>query len=288
MNYVTPDFPRRIEIELASRCNLRCTYCPRRFIDNLKGAMSYELFEKIINEIDTASDVILTLHRRGESLLNPDINRIMKLVGSKGFKEVQMATNATLLTPDKYDSLVAGLTFLSFSLDTPEEFNQTRIPAIYTQVETNIIKFLEFNKGRIKTQASMVKTSETTEERCELFMSIWQNRVDRVRIYEEHSSDGNFGSLSQGRGNRKPCFMPIYEMLIYDDGKVGRCNHDWYGTPLGDLTVQTIREVWHSDKYVDLRKQHINLQFTDPVCSKCDSWYPEMGIQGTGQVIEKR
>jgi radical SAM protein with 4Fe4S-binding SPASM domain len=81
--------------------------------------------------------------------------------------------------------------------------------------------------------------------------------------------------------------MPFYEMLIYDDGKIGRCNHDWNGSPLGDANIQTLSEIWHSPVYTDLRDQHINLNFTDAVCSKCDSWYPEKGTQGTGEVLEK-
>jgi len=285
MNYIAPDFPQRVEIELVSDCNLRCVYCPRHYVNNLTGYMDFELFKKIIKELEKYPQTVLVLHRRGESLLHPKFNEMLNLI-SKKFKDVQIATNATALVPEKFEAIVNAITFISFSLDTPKNFDKTRIPAKYSIVEKKILQFLDYNKGRVKTQASMVKTAKTSQEEIEEFIRIWKNRVDRVRIYEEHSSDGNFGSLKNPRKDRKPCVMPIYEVLIYDNGKVARCNHDWDSDGMGDLNKNSIYEIWHSKKYEDLRKQHLSLNLTDPVCSKCDSWYPQIANQGTGKVIE--
>ena len=285
MKYITPEFPKRLEIELVSDCNLKCTYCPRHYVNDLTGYMDLELYKKIIDESEQYKDMIFVLHRRGESMLHPKFNEMLNYISGK-FKEVQMATNATKLTEDKFESIVSGLDFLSFSLDTPKRFNKTRVPANYERTEEKILKFLNFNKGRVKTQASMVKTIDTTDDMCDEFTAIWTNRVDRVRIYEEHSVNGEFGSLTNPRANRKPCVMPIYEMLVYDTGVVARCNHDWDSDGMGDVTKNTLSEIWNNHKYVDLRKQHLSQQLTDPVCSKCDSWYAQVGNQGTGKVIE--
>ena len=48
-----PDYqvPKRIEIELASACNLKCTYCPRHFVDDLKGFIDFSLYKRLIDEI---------------------------------------------------------------------------------------------------------------------------------------------------------------------------------------------------------------------------------------------
>ncbi|MGA1823501.1 MAG: radical SAM/SPASM domain-containing protein [bacterium] len=290
MNFHTvPTFPKRIEIELVSACNLRCTYCPRHYVDMLKGYIDYTLFEKIIDEIAHYPDSIIVLHRRGESMLHPKFNDMLNLVAGK-FAEVQMATNATLLHRDKYEALVTGLTFLSFSIDTPERFNKTRIPADYQKVEKNILDFLEYNNSRIKTQVSMVKTPATSDEECDTFREIWKGRVDRIRLYEEHSKEGKFGSLDNPRSDRKACVMPFYEMLIYDSGVVARCNHDWNSEDdvqsMGNVTEDTIHDIWHNERYDILRNEHVSLHFNDPVCKECDSWYPAIGTQGTGEIIE--
>lgn len=281
-----PVFPKRLEIELVSDCNLRCTYCPRHHMNELTGYIDPELFARVIDEASAHPETILVLHRRGESMLHPKFAEMLNMVAGK-FAEVQMATNATMLRPEFHEAIVNGLTFLSFSLDEPSAYNATRVGANYDKVEAKILEFLDYNQGRVRTQASMVQTDETPLENCERFKEIWTGRVDRVRIYQEHSKNGQFGAIEGSERERQPCVMPFYEMLIYDDGQVGRCNHDWNGAPLGDLNKQTIHQVWHNGKYTRLRDEHVCERYDDPVCAKCDSWYPEIGVQGTGEVVEK-
>lgn len=279
-------FPQRLEIELASSCNLLCEYCPRRYLNNLNGFINVELFKKIIDEASAYPQTIIVLHRRGESLLHPDFNYILCYVAGK-FKEVQIATNATLLDEDKFEPIVKAVTFISFSLDTPENYNKTRYPARYDIVEKKILKFLSYNNGRVKTQVSMVRTEKTCNEEMEKFKRLWKDKVDRIRIYEEHSMGGNFGATRNPRKNRRPCVMPFYELLIYDNGLVGRCNHDWAGEAMGDLNKDSIAQVWSNEKYKRLRAEQSFLVINDPVCKKCDSWYADSGKQGTGELIEK-
>lgn len=286
MTIKTPPFPKRIEIELASSCNLQCSYCPRHYLGNLKGFIDYQLFTKIIDELAPYPETILVLHRRGESMLHPRFNEILHYVSGK-FREVQMATNGTLLDEDRFKAIVDSISFLSFSLDSPLNYNRKRSPADYKTVRDKILRFLNFNQGRVRTQVSMVKSEDTTDEEVALFKDAWIDKVGRVRIYEQHSINGVFGSLKNPRGQRKPCTMPFYELLVYDNGRVGRCNHDWDGTVMGDLNFQSIGDVWSSQLYNELRKQHLKLVYDDPVCKNCDCWYPEEANQGTGEVIEK-
>ncbi len=283
-----PIFPKRIEIELVSACNLRCTYCPRHYVNNLNGFMDYDLFERLIDEITPFPETILVLHRRGESLLHPRFVDMMNIVKNK-FKEVQLATNATVLNGEKAQAIIDAVTFLSFSIDTPQSYETKRPPAKYEKVRHDIEKFLRANSRQgnpVRTQVSMVKTNGVSDQEIIEFENIWTDKVDRIRIYEEHTVDGNFGSLKLKRRKRKPCVMPFYEMLIYCDGKTGRCNHDWDGAPIGDILGKKISTIWQNGVYKTLRNQHEYLSITDPVCSACDSWYPEEGHQGTGKVVE--
>jgi radical SAM protein with 4Fe4S-binding SPASM domain len=283
--YTAGVFPRRIEIELSCSCNLNCTYCPRKYLEKRDGFMKFELFKKLIDEISPFPQTILVLHRRGESLLHPDFIRICEHIKGK-FKEVQIATNATLLDEAKSRALIESVSFVSFSIDIPEVFDKTRAPARYAEVEKNISRFLDLNKSKVKTQVSMVNTLDTPARNLDIFKNIWKGKVDRVRIYEEHSRSGKFGSLSRERGKRLPCVMPFYEFLVFYDGMVGRCNHDWAGAVLGDLNTQKIEELWNGQVYDGLRRQHTSLEITDEVCKNCDSWYPQVGMQGTGEIVK--
>ena len=279
------EFPERVEIEIASACNLRCMYCPRNHMDKLKGFMDLPLFKKLMDETAQYPDTIVVLHRRGESLLHPDFTNMCAYAKGK-FKEVQLATNATLLDKKRSSAIIEAVDFVSFSIDLPDVFDRTRKPARYGDVEKNIFEFLKLNRGRTRTQVSMVKTPDTPPENPRAFEARWAGKVDRIRIYEEHSKDGRFGSLAAKRKKRLPCIMPFYEVLVYSDGKIGRCNHDWNGAPMGDATIDTIKEIWSRDQYKELRIQQETMNITDDVCKGCDSWYAAEGVQGTGEIIE--
>lgn len=284
-----PAFPRRIEIELAATCNLRCTYCPRRWVDDLDGFIDPRRFDRLVEEASPYPDTILVLHRRGESLLHPEFTSMMERLRGR-FRTVQLATNATVLDRRKAEAMMGVVTFLSFSIDTPERYARVRPPMRYERVAENIDTFLAVNAAHgspVETQVSMVRTADATGADVARFTDLWQDRVDRVRVYAEHSADGRFGSLAEGRPVRRPCVMPFYETLVYCDGRVGRCNHDWDGPPVADLDGGRIADVWHGPFYRDLRRQHETLAITDPVCRDCDCWYPREGDQGTGQVVTR-
>jgi len=283
--YRAGEFPQRIEIELVSACNLQCTFCPRRFINKAGGFISPVLFKKLIDEIAEYPETILVLHRRGESLLHPDFIDFCSYIKGK-FRQIQLATNATLLNERISEAIIDTMSFISFSIDLPEVFERSRIPAQYKDVESKILQFLALNSGRVHTQVSMVKTAHTPCEDPEKFKQLWRGKVNRIRIYEEHSRDGRFGSLARDRGKRMPCAMPFYEILVYDDGEVGRCNHDWNGASMGNLNFTTIKDLWKSTAYLELRKEHQSLEIRDQVCRDCDSWYPQQGEQLTGETIK--
>ena len=285
MDLKCPDFPTRIEIELSALCNLKCSYCPRHFVKGLNGFIDTGLFQRIIDEAAENGTEIIVLHRRGESFLHPNFADLLTYCRGR-FKEIQIATNGTVMGECILDALVSTLTFISFSIDLPERMKPVR-GADYRKVDANISAFLERNDGRVTTQVSMVRADDMTQQQCDRFIERWSERVDRVRIYEQHSSDGKFGSLRVKREGRKPCVMPFYEVLVYCDGSVGRCNHDWDGEPIGDVRGRSLLDIWHGEALTNLREQHLSLAITDATCAACDSWYPAEKQQGTGITVHK-
>ena len=278
--------PKRLEIEFTNACNSRCGYCPRFYLIGVDaGFLEVSLFRKIVDEAASEPSTVLQLHRRGESLLHPDFDDMLRYLQGK-FSGLQLATNGILLDARKAEIIAGTLTFLSFSIDHPALFRKNRGVDCYEEVEKNILHFLDINNDRVMTQVSMVRTDTTGGNHVDEFVEIWKDRVDRVRIYEEHSSDGAFGSLKEKRKNRKPCVKPFTDMVIFYDGSVMRCNHDWNGEPMGNVNDGSIADIYGNDRYRDLRNQQETLCITDEPCKSCDSWYAEEGKQGTGLSYE--
>lgn len=276
--------PKRIEIEPTNECNLLCGYCPRRFMKYKTGFMNIKLYKKIIDEVSAFPERTLVLFRRGEALLHPEFIQMLSYTKGK-FKEVQLATNAVLMDKRMANAIAEAVDFLSFSLELPQRYPRYR-KMDYPTIFKNVEYFLSIN-SRVTTQVSIVKTRDITANDIARFKALWIDKVDRVRIYEEHSQDGRFGSLKNIRGKRKPCIKPFNDILIFWDGKVGRCNHDWGNDPLDSIVNKSIEGIWNSKAYTELRKQHLDLLITDKVCRDCDSWYEHIGECEVGQVYEK-
>lgn len=278
-------FPKRIEIELTNACNSKCVYCPRNYGIGEEGFMSFELFRRIIDESSAHQDIVIQLHRRGESLLHPRFSDMLSYVKGK-FRDVQIATNAINLDEKKAFIMAEVMDFVSFSLDLPCRYFEKRGVDVYPQVEKNINRFISINK-KARMQVSAVRDDDMAETDIEAFRKIWNGKVDRVRIYQKHSIDGVFGAMADKKRDRKPCMKPFTDMVIYWDGKVVRCNHDWSNEPIGYASREGIMEIWNNDNYQRLRDEQKKLCFSEDVCKNCDSWYAEEGVQGTGYVFEK-
>ena len=250
-------FPKRVTIELTNRCNRHCTECPRHQMIYSQGHINPELYTKIIQQLP--ADTTIVPFYRGESLLYPDFPELIGQLNK--FKHVQLATNGDYLTRPNQQAILNNCTFLSISL------HDYRLPS-----QTNHTKFLkQCRNNGIETQVSILDVYLNGSRRTQ-FLKHWRRHVDRVRVYKTHSVNG-FGSM-QGteRPHGVPCSKPMEEMVVYWDGKVGLCNHDWNNLCcVGDLNSQLITEVWNSDIYEYIRKQHFNNNRCGvPSCVHCD------------------
>ena len=279
-------FPRRVTVELTNHCNLNCPMCPRQYLvkrpDYKEGFMDRELYQKIIDEMAEYPNIALVPFFRGESLLHPEFIEMLGYAKEKGIKPIQLATTATLLNGKITQSLLdLEIDFISFSLDAfgKEGYEKIRVGANYEKVMENIENFLverqERGLKRPEVQVSAVETEEAKGKLSE-FTSFWLKKVERVRIYKEHSTDGRFGSLDSPdlKEERKPCLKPLSDMVIYWNGDVALCNHDWNRKePFGNIRKEGIREVWNGKNYNEIRRKHFeNRAEEDPACKDCDHW----------------
>lgn len=288
-NLTTLSFPRRVTIELTNRCNLSCPMCPREIVkveeDFSEGFMTVALFRKIADEIAEHPGVAMIPFFRGESLLHPNATEMLRYATSRGVAPVQLTTNATVLTERIARELLdLGLDFISFSLDavTKRAYEAVRVGAHYERVMANIERFLALRAAhpgpKPEVQVSMVEGMDT-ESSEQAFVERWLPHVDRVRVYTRHSTDGHFGSLpgagaGADDGERRPCLKLLTDLVVYWDGTVALCNHDWdRKEPMGDVRRATIAEVWRGPAYEALRRQHLEDRYMPgSVCATCAHW----------------
>ncbi len=294
------DFPKRVTLELTNRCNLKCVFCPRRLMESERGDMAVSLAVKALEEMAAHTPTALVPFFRGESLLHPNWADILEKARSLGLKPIQLASNASLLTEERARILLdLQIDFLSFSMDTldPDEYKKLR-GADYGESLGNVLRFLSLRSKRgrgPRVQVSAVKPEEASEKTA-AFVDYWLPKVDRVRVYREHSGDGEPGSLKTPplpRRERRICHKVLEETAIYWNGDFALCNHDWTrrvtGQRIGNLASESIRDVWHGTRYAAIRAAHTsgNLAGVEP-CLNCDHWAVSYIPEGYwGRAFEK-
>ncbi len=107
--------PRLVQLELTNRCNLFCRTCTRQKLPSY-GDMSFDDFARIVAMLGPVDQ--LWLAGQGESLLHPDLPRMVRLCGERGLTRTVLHTNGMQLEGQVLEHLAdAGLGELRISID---------------------------------------------------------------------------------------------------------------------------------------------------------------------------
>ena len=264
--------PLKIRIETTNTCNLKCITCPLNFPDYKRkfNTMNVELFTKIVNEIKTfrpKPDVILYLG--GEPLANKNLFYFIELLKNENMF-VKFNTNATLLTKEKAKLILeSGLDVIEFSFDDidPDEYEKMRINAKYDETLHNILQFLELkNIGKYKkpfVTLAGIKMSDSKLSDTLVRMQPSNHFKSLFKKYEIIDYQMWYAHKWTKSLNRKykKCPFVYSDFNILSDGKCVPCCYDLNGEYiLGDVTTDSIKEIWNNSKYQNLRNMLNNLE----------------------------
>lgn len=266
------DFANEARVELSTLCNHNCLFCTHDLLTRKKEVMSNETFILVMSEIKKEKSIDqITLSGFGESFTDSNVLDRIAVTKSLGYK-VNILSNGTLLTPSIIDSLVElKVDSLRISVHTANPIDYARITGtddsmFYTLMEN--LEYIAENKGDMKFTITNVLEDEDDmnniieyfEELCDN-LEIWRphNWGDKLDYRQSDWSKKTCGRLSRG---------PLQVMA---DGTVNTCCFDYDGRlTIGDLTLQTIDEIFTSEEYLKIKKMHDSGEFDDIICKNCD------------------
>ena len=281
-------FPLVMAVEASSKCNLRCKMCFQSNMDvqlnpQNRGIMSLEIYRKFLGEVKKHNLYSIVFASRGEPLLNPNIDKMIKEAKDCGVIDVKLNTNATMLTKDLSRRLIAsGLDMIVFSVDSinPQNYKLIRGTEIENTLN-NINEFLrirkaEFPNSRIKVRVAMVLTqclNKFKDEEIKKTKEYWINKVDEISI----KSENEFKEIYQVNNNviNNKCSLLWERMYLWYDGKVNPCDIDHLSTLcVGNIAKgDTIFDIWNGDKMCLLRDNHLkNRICMKNICSNCNGY----------------
>ena len=279
-------FPPMVLIDTTTRCNLACNHCPSSILSkdsSWVGDMDVELYRKIVDEIALENpDTIVRPFDGGEPLMRKDLEQLIKYAKDKGIKFVSINTNGTLLNKKRALKIISsGLDHIEFSVDafSEESYEEIKNQKSYSRVVENIERLINLKnqiRPDFKISVSFVKQRANIHE-AENFHDYWHGRVEKVnfREYHQHGSlvDEHGKYQEKNRKYRHPCPYLWNRIIVQHDGAVRFCENDWKAEfAIGNVRHQTLREIWLSEKYQELRNSHVKGKFEHLYCHKCPDW----------------
>lgn len=256
--------------------------------------MPNEMFRSIIDQSHRFSTTVL-LHFQGEPMLCPNIFEMVSYANSKKMI-TEIATNATLIDKEVAEKIVkSGLKKMVVSIDSPikSEFGFYRMGAVYDDVLDGIrnvvyakkklsvkypiiviellafssnVKlindFLELSKT-LNVDITRVKSTQILSPESE------QSKIPFESKYSRYSKKAD-GSIALRGKNVNYCSAPWFKFSITHDGWVFPCCFDKSGCYImGSTLFGSLKEIWFSNHFKNLRNRLLHNRSQMPVCSSC-------------------
>ena len=224
-----------VTIELNRNCNRSCFYCPVSKYKKISDeSMSKKLFIKILKDLrklNYKGSIIFSGYC--EPLLDPNFDLYLTLT-RKLFRKSKIIvyTNGDYLDNDKFNIIKKNDVVLILTFHSPEDKKHS----------SNLITLLgNYKKLIIKNNIEN---------------SFLSNRGGLVKVPKKE--------------RKKICINPSINFTIDYEGNAVICSHDFFSkNTYGNLNINSISEIWNSNKYKSDRKSLLRKVGNNGICKHC-------------------
>lgn len=226
--------------------------------------MSMNLYEKIINEAEGIPQVTqVCITGLGEPLLDAKlVERVRYARKKKPSAFIDVFTNGVYLTPKRFEELRdAGLTSIQVSLNAVDEAQHKKIMGLdkkFDLVCENVDYAIKNRQNCGVEVRAVIDRDNFTSSDGHIFYARWGTRGKggHGMLINEGNWAGDNRTIRKFEPN-EACFRALAQIYVTFDGKVTSCCFDPTGKQIfGDLSKQTIKDVYNSAPYVAFREAH--------------------------------
>ncbi len=294
-------------VELINACNFRCDFCPQTTLQRKQRPMDFELATKIVKDLaDMGHHHPLRCHLLGEPLLYPRFFDFVDMAHDHG-QTILLATNGSRFQAQNVEGIFrTKLDRMVISLNTPEEElylaqRGTSMPyEEYMQGIRDMVSELVRRGAPPHTRINILydrlkADSEEEQTRVRGIANDWISVVrevsgrdlpDAEEVIHLDNTATTLMELCEGLelqwtiyhnwGEGFPpeehfCAFPWKQLAILVDGKATACCVDAEGEMvLGDVTKQSVAEIWNGDEINRLREGFLESRAVTARCVRCD------------------
>ncbi|MEO6329431.1 MAG: radical SAM/SPASM domain-containing protein [Ginsengibacter sp.] len=290
-------YPISVSFEPTTSCNLRCPECPSglRSFTRPTGMLEKDFFRETIDDIHRHL-LYLIFYFQGEPYLNSDFLEMVKYASGKGLYTAT-STNAHFLTDEAAKKTVeSGLDRLIISIDgtTQEVYKQYRVGGNINKViegAKNIIRWkriLKSKKPFIFFQFLVVRPNEHQIEEIKKLakeVGVDEIRFKTAQVYDYKSDPNQLipanKKFSRYKKNEKgenisknkltnKCWKLWQGNVITWDGLIVPCCFDKDAShQLGNLKMQSFKQIWDNDNYKQFRMELMKSRKNIDICANC-------------------
>lgn len=278
------EFPKYIQFQTNSTCNLECVMCPYKEVkEELKqGKMKRELFERIVDEANSNGVKEFIPFLMNDPFTDDRILDFLKYIQTKIFQpKILLSTNGLALNKAKSKRLskldIARITFHIPTINQ-EEFEKITGSSELDKVIENVLYYSNLKKEHpVKTEV-VAPEGLTSEEDLKQSQKFWNKKGLSFHIYKINNRAGNLKTAEIGGEKTKDKIRgcsnhrPLNGIYILQDGKVVLCCQDWgREVILGNINENSISEIWNSKSYEKVRKKAYGFLDSkeDFICKRC-------------------
>jgi sulfatase maturation enzyme AslB (radical SAM superfamily) len=273
---VAPD----IHVEINTDCNLKCPFCPQSSNPRPARYMTRSAFLLLVDRLKDlkCKDKVILLDVNNEPFLHPLLLEFCKIVAENlpNWK-CHMITNGSLVTKGDLD-------FMSKLDPSPSLLVDDYTPN--RSVSEHFKRMcLDLNSPERIHLYDVTECKHVEESRHN---QLWIGLA--LRSLDEKF--GNRAGNQPGYGDRYllyrrfACTFPFTAMFVTPELRAYLCCNDYqHEMIMGDLSRQSVMEIWKNERYRDIRRRMLATQREDiSLCSRCDGvWL--IGAYGSGKVF---
>jgi radical SAM protein with 4Fe4S-binding SPASM domain len=305
--YKKTAFPKHIQLQTHSLCNLKCTLCPHPMLglNSIKDTLSFKYFTNIIDEAASFKDFqSIVLDLQNEPLLDADLERKIAYIKSKR-KDIfiGITTNGVGLNGERVrDLIVSGVDRIVVSLNAVNstEYAETVKTVKFSKILSNLQQALSVKGANNIVKLSFGITNKNLSSLTK-FIKHFDDLGIKYRYYFMNSrintiKDSSLIAMNDSKSNPFPkslynedyqytkiCQIPLYSLTIKLNGNVITCCEDWFETKVfGNVFESSIQEIWNSYELRQMRENIFSFaRLPKSPCGKCESLrhlpYPTFG-----------
>jgi len=273
-------FPTKVNFDICTFCNHKCTFCSNADERTLKESVSYSDFISVMDNITkyVAIDE-LGLSAKGEVLLNKDIIKIVRATKERyNVRYLYISTNGAILSKElASDLLQAGLDSIKFSINGYDEasYKAVHLKDDFSKVVKNFNDLLELKKTKYPHTKILISSiiNRGKKELEESFKSYFSSNYELINAILKYdiTYTPKFKDFKVAMAKLKPCPLVFNEIYIDSDCRLGLCCKDYFKEfDYGSLLKHDFKELYLGAQMSSIRTMHQTMEFPENhFCKNC-------------------